>query len=285
MIHRKTYKILEEGEKELVYEEITNKHGLLLSFKDYQSPDEFEAIHEYYSNKLIKSYREIINGIESSRTEYLYDQNQNLISRSLYVADELFEEVIYDYNQEGHTITTNRLGEKLEYYQESADGFEFTKEFFDDSNLYEKRIGKFDPKTNTEFVQTFDSNGDIYSNSLSVFDDNKNLLKFTLKNKNDNVLIDSEYKIKNDLVIFEDHKDYEIDEYYTVENEYDENNNLISQEFKDPSGRLIEYHKKIYDENNRLKSENGYSQGHFNAIYGSYVNGQKYLFEHDYKQI
>ena len=48
------------------------------------------------------------------------------------------------------------------------------------------------------------------------------------------------------------------------------------------SDKLLEYQKNEYDEHDRLIRESGYAVGSFDAIYGTYVNNEQYLFEHEY---
>lgn len=38
MTNRKTYRIFEEYERELVFEDVLNEHGQIVAYKDHQSP-------------------------------------------------------------------------------------------------------------------------------------------------------------------------------------------------------------------------------------------------------
>ena len=46
MTNRKTYRIFEEDERELVYEDVLDDHGQIVAYKDYQSPTQAEGLSE-----------------------------------------------------------------------------------------------------------------------------------------------------------------------------------------------------------------------------------------------
>jgi hypothetical protein len=89
MTNRKTYRIFEEDERELVYEDVLDDHGQIVAYKDYQSPTQVEGISEYDKNGNLVLEKEIVEGIEGSRTEYKRNAKgdkflDSLLSRCLF---------------------------------------------------------------------------------------------------------------------------------------------------------------------------------------------------------
>jgi len=58
MIHRMTYRVF-EIEKALVYEDILNSRDLVVSFKDYKSPNKAEGINEFLNNGFLANELQI----------------------------------------------------------------------------------------------------------------------------------------------------------------------------------------------------------------------------------
>ncbi|GEO23506.1 hypothetical protein [Cyclobacterium qasimii] len=284
MTYRKTYRIFEKEERELVYEDILNESGQIISFNDYQSPGQTEGYNKYDVNGILICERELTDGKEGSRTEYSYNSNGDIVSKKLFVAGELFEEMIFEYLDKGFVKRTIQHEEEIERFIENEDGIKFLREFFEGHELIERHDGKYDPKTRTERIRITDNDGRLLATRFQEFDESENLLKYEEKNENGNVLVLIEYKYKNNEIVFEKHDNYLNEKYYEVVYEYDSCGNLISQEIRTPSGNLLEYQKQMFDEQGRLISESGYSVGSFNAIYGTYVQGEKYTFEHEYEE-
>lgn len=284
MLHRKTYRVFDGEERELVYEDILNERGEILSYKDYQSPNEAEGFNEYNQDNLLVNEREVIDGVEASRTEYQYNSNGNIVRKRLYVANELFEEVAYEYPEHGMVKRTFQHGDEIERMIESRDGEKFIIEFSNGSELLERHIGAYDAQALTERVEIIDKSGQFLAVRHQQFDESDNLLKFEERNGKGNLMVLAEYKYENGNVVYERHENYSNDRHYQIFYEYDSNDNLLSTEIRSLNGKLLEYQKLIYDDQNRIINESGYSVGSFNAVYGTYVNGEKYMFEHEYEE-
>ncbi len=284
MTHRKTYRLFEDEEKELVYEDIQNESGQIISFKDYQSPNQSEGFSEYNANGVLTCARNFTDGEEGSRTEFSYNSIGEIISRKLFVASELFEEISYEYLDSGFIKRTIQHGEEKERFIENNDGNTFLREFFEGTELFERHEGVYDPVTRNELIRITDNEGKLLANRLQEFDESKNLLRYEEKNEKGNLLILVEYKYENNKVIFEKYHNYSNEQHYEVVYQYDSFGNMTSQETRSPSGNLLEYQKQVFDEHGRIINESGYSVGNFNAIYGTYVHGQKYTFEHEYEE-
>jgi hypothetical protein len=284
MTNRKTYRVFEEDERELVYEDVLNDHGQIVVYKDYQSPTQAEGLSEYDKDGHLVLEKEIVEGIEGYRTEYKRNSKGDVINSKLFIADELYEEIEHEFLDHGSIRRTYQNGEETERIAENKDGEKYVKEFFMGSELVERHNGIYNPNTFIEKVEVTDKENKLIATREQQFDQSDNLLKFEQKNNKGNLLVSSEYQYQNGEVVFEKHEDYTTDQYIQVSYEYDVHGNRVSQEIRTPSGKLLEYQKQIYDDKNRMINESGYSVGSFNAIYGTYVIGEKYIFEHEYSE-
>ena len=244
MTHRKTYRIFEDEEKVLVYEDVLNESGQILSFQDHQSPDQAEGVNEYDAHGRLTCERDLVDGAEGSRTEYVYNESGNITSRKLLIAGELYEELSYEFLDNGFIQRRLQNGEEIERSIESKNGEKFLKEFFEGAELIERHKGEYDANKRISYIKVVDNAGNVLANRIQEFDVSENLLKYEEKSVKGNLLVLSEYKYKNNEVIHEIHNDYANDQHYEIFYEYDAAGNMISQEIKTPSGKLLEYQKK-----------------------------------------
>lgn len=282
MMHRKTYRLFEDEERALVYEDVVNDKNQILSFKDYQSPDQTEGFNEYNESGALICAREMISGEEASRTEYTYNVKGEVLSEKLFVAGELFEEHAYEYQDNGVVKRKVQYGEEVDRYVENKSGDQFVKEFFEGSELVERHKGTYDSNTRTALTEVTGHEGQLVATLYELYDESDNLVKYEHKSEKGNALVLSAYRFENNEIVFEEHNDYINDQHYQIQYEYDENRRVIGKETRTSSGKLLEYQKLVYDDQGRLISENGYSSGSFDTIYGNYVNGENYSFEHEY---
>lgn len=280
--HRKTYRFYEEGERELVYEDLLNEQGQIVSYKDYQAHGQAEGFSAYDQEGRLICEKEVVDGVIGSMTEFSYDKKGNLLSRKLFVADELFEEILYENHDHGHSKRVYQFGEEIERYTETIEGDLIVKEFFEGSELIERHKNHYDPEIRTSKIEITDCGNKLLAVRVQQFDEGENLLRYEEKGERGNLLALSEYEYQNGHLIFENNEDYMKDQYYQVSYDYDNYGNLTSKEIRTPSGKLMEYQKCQYDEQHRLILESGYSVGSFNAIYGTHVVGENYVFEHEY---
>lgn len=284
MIYRRTFRLFDHGERELVYEDILNENGQVISFKEHRPPDHTEGYYEYDANGYLVCEKELSDGEEGSRTEYQYDADGNITNTKLYVAGELFEELFCEYLDMAQVRSTVRYGEEVERVVESKDGDTFTREIFEGTELVQKENGNYDPQTRIRTIEARDNEGHLLTTEYQQFDATNNLLKNEVRDGNGDLETLSEYQYESGNVIFEKHSDYVNNEHFEVHSEYDHNDNMVSSETRTPSGKLLEYQKQTFDDQNRLVSDSGYSLGSFNAVYGTQVNSEKYVFEHEYEE-
>lgn len=284
MTNKKTYQLFNEGIRELVFEAVLNKNGQVVTYKDHKSSNQTEGLNEYNSSGLLMKEIEINDGEEGSRIEYIYNAKGDLINRKIFVVGELFEEFFIEYLEKGIIERTIQYDEEVKRFVENKEGHNFTREYFEDSELIEKHNGCYNPKTQTSKIEVVDKKGKLLAHKYEEFDKTGHLIKFEEKSKKGNLLILSEYEYENGKVILEKTNNHSTGQHYVMHYEYDANNNLVSQERSTPSEKLLEYQKWVFDNQNRPIGENGHSAGNFNAVYGNHTEGKKYTFEHVYEE-
>lgn len=278
---RKVYSIFED-ERTFIFEEQLNEQGNTCHYKFHQSDDQAEVSYEYDDKGLLICEREFEDGFETTRTEITYNEQDLVLTKQVYISDDLFEEVSYEYFEGGHSMRKTRMGEEIERYLERSTAETFYSEHHDENGLFEKHNGKYVQDENLEIIELEDAEGNLLGTKRHWYDDDEKILKFELKNANGNLMNRTVYAYEGKLEKRIKYEDYFYNDIHEVTFEYDERNNRVSIEKRAPKGKLLEYHKLIYDEQNRVISENGFSIGNFNAIYGSYLNNEKFHFEHEY---
>lgn len=282
MILRKTYRLFEEDEREFIYEEVQNEMGQIVSFIDIQADNTCKGTKEYNNEHKIVKEAEFIGDSESSRIEYSYDTNGKILSLKQFVADEVITETVYDYSDNKVTEKSFQFGEEkariIEYKEENK----YIKEYYDGDALKEVFITVHDPASSLVTIELRDNNNQLIETETREFDEDKNLISRKETSNDGQLYALSEFKYENGKVIFEKHEDYDGGLHNEITYEYDANNNLISQEKRTPSDRVLGYQKREFDDQSRLIWEHGFSLGPSNPVIGANSQGQIYTFEHEY---
>ena len=282
MILRKTYRLFEEKERELVYEEVQNEKGQITSYTDFQGDEPSRGIKEYNDqNKLIKE-AEFIGGIEVSRIEYSYNSEGKTVSLKQFVSGELIAENLYEYSGQKTIQRSFQNGIEQTKIIESQEDDRYTKEYFDGDELWELLVKTYNPVTRSAAIEIRGGDNRLIETGNQKFDDKKNLVKSEQRNRNGKLLELSEFKYRKGKVILEKYENHDEDEYHDMHYDYDVNLNMISEEKRTPSGKLLGYQKKSYDNQNRLIWENGFYYGSSNTVYRAHTYGENYTFEHEY---
>lgn len=281
MILRKTYRLFEE-EREFIYEEVQNEMGQIVSFIDIQADNTCKGTKEYNKeNKLIKE-AEFIADTESSRIEYSYGSNGKILSLKQFVADEVITETVYDYSDNKVIEKSFQFDEEKSRIVEYKEGNRYIKEYYDGDALKEVFITIPDPASSLVTIELRDNNNQLIETETREFDEDKNLISRKETSNDGQLYALSEFKYQNGKVIFEKHEDYDGGLYHETQYEYDSNDNLISQEKRTPSDRVLGYQKREFDNQNRLIWEHGFSLGPSNPVIGANSHGEVYTFEHEY---
>ncbi len=283
MTTKKTFLLTGDDERKLVYEETQNERGLLVSNIDYQSPEKTSSSRSYDDKDRLILEKEFHDDIEIMRTEFKYDSQGELISRKLFIDDSLFAELNIEEFESERIKKSYQEAELVEQITEAKDGSGHVREFYEDSVLVEKHVMTYDDSALKETREIYDNRNKLYLILEVYYDADKNMIKLEENDSKGNQRKISEFQYKDGLLVFEFNQDFDLNEFSEVMYEYDYNENLVSQEIRTPEGQLLEFQKLGYDDKNRVTFETGFSIGSFSAIYGTYVRGEEYVFEHEYE--
>jgi len=279
---RQTYTIDQEREV-LIYEETYDDNNNMTHYIDHQAKPVSEKRFEYSDkNQLIKEV-EISDGIELQALEMKYNEEGKVVEQNLLFSGDLYESIKTEATDDGFTRTTFQDGEEIQKIVNVADGKNHINNYFDYGNLSN--------------IEEYSYNEDDKSSESKIFDADKNLLVRRIQqyNSDGEIIIFKEFNADNQLInkleyersdkrllkeIKSDFMRGEIDNEITYD--YDEQGNVIKTETRTNSGKLIDFHIYNYDEKNRMIEESGVSNGKFNAIYGTYIDGNNYRFVHKY---
>ena len=279
---RQTYTISQESEI-LIYEETYNENNKLVHYIDHQARPVSEKKYEYDDNNQIVNEIEISDGIELQNLEMKYNDKGEMIEQNLYFSGSLYESVKIEKTDVGSTSTTYQEDDEVfriestteekkqttKYYENGALSNVQELSFSDDKLSSEKMIYDADENLLVRRIENYNNSGE--TTAFKEFNSENKLVNKQEFTRSDNKLLK---EVKSDFVRGEIENE--------VTYEYDEKGNLIKSETRTNSGQLVDFHIYAYDEENRMIEENGVSNGQFNAIYGTYINGNNYHFIHKY---
>ncbi len=279
---RQTFTISQESEI-LIYEETYNENNKLVHYIDHQARPVSEKKYEYDDNNQIVNEIEISDGIELQNLEMKYNDKGEMIEQNLYFSGSLYESVKIEKTDVGSTSTTYQEDDEVfriestteekkqttKYYENGALSNVQELSFSDDKLSSEKMIYDADENLLVRRIENYNNSGE--TTAFKEFNSENKLVNKQEFTRSDNKLLK---EVKSDFVRGEIENE--------VTYEYDEKGNLIKSETRTNSGQLVDFHIYAYDEENRMIEENGVSNGQFNAIYGTYINGNNYHFIHKY---
>ncbi|OEK04242.1 hypothetical protein [Roseivirga misakiensis] len=285
VLKRITHRI--ETEEEIRHsEELRDSFSRVLYLKLLEGDLEKEVFTVYDDKGKIKVETIKENGIESSKTEYEYDNEERIVSQRLVIANELYEEIQTTYQDKGLVQITIQNGEEVEKLLQTKNGKDFTNLFYFQNELIERQEYIFNLFDNTSIQKDWDEKGHLIYRTETKYDEKGDILTEKIFNDKNNLMKEVKFELNNDLLVKEVHRDFiNRDMALIYSHKYDSHRNLVHSECRDPEGNLLEFHNKEYDSYNRVVEEKGFSTGSFNAIYGTQVNGKDFHFIHRYEKI
>jgi len=275
----------DEEELTLIFEEHTDVNGNIIYSKDYQADPIAEKKLTYNTSGFLTEETEIAEEVELSRTEFRYDEQGRNTQRTLIIGGELYETLITTYNETGYDVITIREDVEVERLVKTVNGKDYTNRFYENGELVETQFCESDTFENRLKTTTYGSHNDLLGVKIETFDDSGMLLKSEEYNAENGLIKEFHAEIQNGLVLKEVFGEY-TNGIFELENiyEYNENKNLVKSEMRKLPGELLGFHFYKYDDNNRLIEENGLSNGNYDTIYASYINGSEFHFVHIYEE-
>ena len=279
---KQTYTVNQETET-LIYEESYNDNNNLIHYIDHQARPISEKKFEYDDkNQLIKEV-EISDGVELQGLEMIYNDKGAVVEQNLFFSGDLYESIKTIASENGFVKTTYQDGEEVYRVENSTEGKNYTNKHYNYEDLVNVEVSTFDKETLTSEKIIYDAEENVLVRRVEVYNEEGNLTVFKEFNANNQLINKQELERENNKLVKEIKSDFVRGE---VDNEilfdYDENENLIKTETRTNSGQLVDFQVNVYDDKNRIIEESGVSNGKFNAIYGTYIDGNNYHFVHKY---
>lgn len=280
-----TYLKKDEENLTLVFEEYTDENGNVIYSKDYQADPISEKILRYNASGFLTEETEITEGVELSKTDFLYNEQDENIKRTLYIGGELYETLITSYHETGYESITIREGVEVERQVKTINGKDYANKFYENGKLVETHVCESDSFENRTKTMYYGSNGELLFTKMNTYDDSGMLLNFEEYNADNVLLKKSSYEIQDGLVLSEIYGDYVNGtfEYHTTY-EYDEYRNVVKCEKRQSrQDRIIGFYFCKYDDKNRLIEESGLALSWNETLYASYFDEDEYHFIHVYE--
>jgi hypothetical protein len=281
-MQRQTYSVVNEKET-LVYEETYDDNNNLIHYIDHQARPVSEKKFEYDEKNQITKESELSEGVELQRLELNYNDKGDVVEQNLFFSGEIYESIKTVATENGFIRTTFQDGDEVYRVESTTEGKNFTNKHYNYEELVNVEVSTFDEETITSEKIIYDAEENVLVRRVEVYNEEKELVIFKEFNANNQLVNKSEVERKDGKVFKEIKSDFvrgEIDN--EIHYDYDEKGNLIKTETRTNSGQLIDFQVKVYDEQNRVVEESGVSNGKFNAIYGTYIDGSNYHFVHRY---
>ncbi|MBU2020281.1 MAG: hypothetical protein KJ941_11605 [Bacteroidetes bacterium] len=283
MIKRKTYS-LEEDNRTLIHKESYDENGNVVHSIDYRESPPVELNFEYDSDGNLIRQSEIQGGIENSSQIFEYDAEGDIIDEKLSIGGALYEHTSLVKTDSGFIRTMTQDNEEVERLEKNIDGDNWSNKFYRYDELLESQKYTFDAKNNSgeTIIEGFEHDFNVvikekYSNKDEI------ILKEEF-HENGTLLTATEIEIEDGLTLKESVKDFSNGEvYYERLFEYDKNNNIINFEVRSSTGALQSFHKRKFDNQNRLIEETGFTNCYFSGIDGVHKNHNCFHLIHEYE--
>lgn len=282
---RTTYRIDDDNET-LISEEEYNSAGDVIYIKDYQSKPVLEKHFSYGVSGKLESEVETCAGTELDREEITYDKKGVAIEQKHFIGGLLYERTLFIEKGNGFERINYQDGAETEKVIRVKSGTDDYEDCFYENGLFiEKQTYCFDQANHTATLFVYDADGNIVLTRTEQFDDKKRLIEVKEYNENSNLVKEVISTYEGDLLIEEIHRQFLETPYcHHLTFTYDNNKNLLKKEARSSAGNLLSFNYYEYDPNNRLISENGYTLGSFNAIYGTSTDHTEYCLRYKYEE-
>ena len=266
-----TYSILEDQDI-LINEKIFDQQNNLVNSIDYSlRPKEEKKFYYNDKNQLIREDSMIDDRVGDTQ-EFEYDADGNILEQRHNISGELYEKTTIEKTELVETRKVIQDGEETERVELEIDGDTKTYRFYDYGELAQVNTVKKEGSTVTTTSQVTGS--DQKHIEIQLFNDNGDLLESSEYNAEDRLAsFKREYEGKNcSKLIFENlvqpGSNYE--EIFT----HDDKGNRITYEKLDFSGRLTQFEKIRYNDQNKpieKAGNNGNSKFHHRIDYDESV--------------
>ncbi len=281
-----TYQLDEEDQtKTLIFERILDENGNKIYHKDLNDHPTSECFSRYSPDGHLLEDIEKIDGVESHKELFTYDDEGRITKSQVFVAGELFQEELTTYAPDNEVLIKLQDGEEIFKREEIKNGAKTTYKFYNNGELTEVQQKTDDLIAAKHVTTIYDGEDQLIATQTDWYKpSNGDIYKTETLNPDGSLLYFLELEISNDLIAREIEKNYwnsnyAIEVLYT----YDDRGNLTKRETTTLSGKLEEFYLAKYDDQDQCIEEKGMTNGNFNAIYGTHINQQKFHFIHEFK--
>lgn len=280
---RKAY-LVDQDTRTLILEESYDENGNVIHSIDYRELPPNEHYFEYDSNGKLIREREVQDGEELTVQTFEYDSDNVVVDEKLFIAGELYEHTRMVKTDSGFVRTMIQNDLEVERLERVNDGENWVNNFYSYDELLEKQEYTFDEINNTGEIITTDFVNDFKYVVKEKYNEKGDIILEETFNEEGSLLNSTETEIEKGLILKETVKDFVAGGIHNHRfYEYDENNNLINFEVRSSTGTLHSFHKRVFDNQNRLTEEIGHTNGYSNGVDGIYKNYDRFHILYEYE--
>jgi YD repeat-containing protein len=256
---RSTYSIHKDFET-LINEEVYDANGNCILTRNLGSKPISENHMEYNADNLLIVDRELSGGVEVNRTEFELNDNGVINRRTLYFGDSIYEDIVWTKTENGRTMITTHDGEITEKSEENELTNTLIYEFYEAGELIQVQTITRDLEALKKTTVINDLVKNVEHKSIQHLNDKKAVILHEEFGKDGELLRSVANTFHDDLIETETYSEFQYNDPPQITTyTYDSNDNLIKTEVNTPTGTLLSFRTKKYDDQNRVIEEAGSS--------------------------
>ncbi len=268
-MYRKLTYIKHEYELELVQMEEFNENDQLTYIKEINREGTLESRFKFDVNGNVTEEENLVDGVLSDKSEYIFDKEGNLLSHKFIIDNEVIEETKREVTDSTTIEKMYQNGEEVkksisEYKEGESRGL-----FYEFGELVEKQITKESKEFSNSIA--YSSNDEIIYFENYYYNSKDQITKHEILNPDKTINSIETYIYNNEnlaKISFSSDTEKNCQRY-----ERDKNGNVIRFEITNEDGNVVHFSNSEYDDKNRLIARVDYS------------NGVDTLFEIKYEEI
>ncbi|MEO0894835.1 MAG: hypothetical protein AAFY71_00345 [Bacteroidota bacterium] len=261
--------LIKHSETILVAEDLYDDENKVHHLKDYAQEGLRETIKSFDKEDRLVSYVEWEDGQESSRTVYTRDEQGRVVHQQLSIGGELYEEELTEYFENGQITRT--LQDKVELHKVVDKQLESHRELciYQQEELVERHVFEKDEQKGENRILYYDADGSLFLRRVETFNPTGSPLHIQELNERDEMIEEVNYTYEGNLLVKLEHK-WLIPNPHIVKTQYsyDSKGNLLKEESRSSSDKLMGFRIYAYDRDNRVVEMREYQQEDMDTMAG-----------------
>ncbi len=226
--------------------------------------------------------RELQGEIETNSESFEYDDEGTIVDQKLFIGGDVYEHISLTKTDTGFVRKMIQDGIEVERLETSMNGDNWSNKFYLNNELHESQDYTFDEKN--KMGETLIKNVESEILIKDTHDSNGKIILTEEYHKNGSLLTSTEITLEKGEIVKETVREFSpLENHFDRLYEYDPKGNMIAFEVRSSTGALDSFHKRKFDNRNRLIEEVGFSNGYFSGITGIHKGHDRFHFVYEYE--